>query len=75
MISLIFIIYAYVSALTSDRKIIFLYRYKMNVPNYFWKCLIIMMFVHEARMIYETYMGFRDDDDEEMPESIKHLYS
>ena len=32
------------------------------------------MFVHEARMIYETYMDFRDDD-EEMPESVKHLYS
>ena len=34
------------------------------------------MFVHEARMIYETYMDYRDDDDEEeMPESVKHLYS
>ena len=47
----------------------------MNVPGYFWKCLIIMMFVHEARMIYETYMDFRDNDEEEMPESVKHLYS
>ena len=48
----------------------------MNVPNYFWKCLIIFMFVHEARMIYETYIDYRnDDDEEEMPESIKHLYS
>ena len=46
----------------------------MNVPGYFWKCLLIFMFVHEARMIYETYMDFRDDD-EEMPESVKHLYS
>lgn len=47
----------------------------MIVPNYFWKCLIIMMFVHEARMIYETYMDYRVDDEEEMPESVKHLYS
>ena len=47
----------------------------MNVPGYFWKCLIIMMFVHEARMIYETYMDYRDDDKEEMPESVRHLYS
>ena len=48
----------------------------MNVPNYFWKCLIIFMFVHEARMIYETYIDYRnDDDEEEMPESVRHLYS
>ena len=33
------------------------------------------MFVHEARMIYETYMDYRDDDEEEMPESVRHLYS
>ena len=42
----------------------------MIVPNYFWKCLIIMMFVHEARMIYETYMDYRDDDEEEMEDII-----
>ena len=47
----------------------------MIVPNYFWKCLIIMMFVHEARMIYETYIDYRNDDEEEIPESIRHLYS
>ena len=48
----------------------------MNVPDYFWKSLILIMFVHEARMIYETYMDYRDDEEkEDMPESVKHLYS
>lgn len=44
------------------------------IPHYVWKSLIVLLFIHEAKLIYETYKDYQDEDNE-MPEFVKHMYS
>ena len=47
----------------------------MDVPLFVWINIIIFLYLHFIRKCFETCMLFRDEDDELMPESVKHMYS
>ncbi len=48
----------------------------MNIPNYVWKSAIILLSISELRRWIELYKSYYDiSEDNEMPESIKHLYN
>ena len=46
----------------------------MKVPDYVWKSLIVLLFIHEAKLIYETYKDYQEEDKDEIPECVKHMY-
>ena len=52
----------------------------MNIPKYVWKYGLILLFISEIRKCADLYMEYlinRNDkeDDDEIPESVKHIYS
>lgn len=50
----------------------------MRVPGYFWKTIIIIYAISELRKLMSTifeYIENREDTEEEIPQSVKHLYS
>ena len=52
----------------------------MKIPDYIWKYGIILLFIREFRKCADLYLEYlinrnNKEDDEEMPESVKHIYS
>ena len=53
----------------------------MKVPEYIWKYGLILLFISEIRKCADLYLEYlincdnKKDDEEEMPESVKHIYS
>ena len=53
----------------------------MKVPEYVWKYGLILLFISEIRKCADLYLEYlinrndKEDDDEPLPESVKHIYS
>ena len=53
----------------------------MNIPKYVWKYGLILLFISEIRKCADLYLEYlinrndKEDDEEEIPESVKHIYS
>lgn len=51
----------------------------MNIPGYVLKSAIVLLSVVELRKWIEMYLEYKnngdDDSDDDMPESVKHMYN
>ena len=46
------------------------------IPSYVWKLGLTLLFIKEFRYWIDMILDFeRDNEIEEMPESVKHMYS
>ena len=48
----------------------------MNIPGYVWKYGLILLTINEIRKWVDLYLTFHEnDDDEEMPDCVRHMYN
>ena len=48
----------------------------MFIPSYVWKLGLLLLFIKELRYWFDMILDFeRANEVEEMPESVKHMYS
>lgn len=51
----------------------------MAIPKYVWISGIVLITLYELRQWYDLYLTFKDDDDDknddDIPESVRHMYA
>ena len=45
------------------------------IPSYVWKFGLVLLFIKEIRYWTEMILSFAEDDEPEMPESVKRMFS
>lgn len=48
--------------------------FDLFIPSYVWKFTITLLFIKEIRHWTELILSIEDENDE-MPESVKHMFS